>query len=260
MGRKIPAAAWRHPLLRGFKDRNLLCMGNRGGVQGLRLLGLNSTSTPSKHFSIPCFPKLQTNCTIMHTWLGSKLRATSHMRLNVRDHYTSSTLIGGKEKAEPVQVRFTLRLRDQRSMWMQDGCEVYMDFLHGSDWIMIHGHLHYFQKPLLEGRLNTKLGDHGTPNVHNRWFILCYHAWGFAWIWIHCNSIWSRPRHIWLHTTLEGLWSHYMILEVTWNGLRTLSFGLSRFHGHGFWHVCEVALTSNKISKNRTLPNLVMVD
>ena len=31
------------------------------------------------------------------------------------------------EKAEPVQVRFTLRLRDQWSMWMQDGCKVYMD-------------------------------------------------------------------------------------------------------------------------------------
>ena len=31
------------------------------------------------------------------------------------------------EKTEPVQVRFTLRLRDQRSMWMQDGCKVYMD-------------------------------------------------------------------------------------------------------------------------------------
>ena len=30
------------------------------------------------------------------------------------------------EKAEPVQVRFTLRLRDQRNMWMQDGCKVYM--------------------------------------------------------------------------------------------------------------------------------------
>ena len=30
------------------------------------------------------------------------------------------------EKVEPVQVRFTLRLRDQRSMWMQDGCKVYM--------------------------------------------------------------------------------------------------------------------------------------
>ena len=33
------------------------------------------------------------------------------------------------EKAEPVEVRcFTLRLRDQRSMWMQDECKVYIDF------------------------------------------------------------------------------------------------------------------------------------
>jgi hypothetical protein len=31
------------------------------------------------------------------------------------------------EKAEPVQVCFILRLRDQRSMRMQDGCKVYMD-------------------------------------------------------------------------------------------------------------------------------------
>ena len=31
------------------------------------------------------------------------------------------------EKAEPVQVCFTLGLRDQRSMWKQDGCRVYMD-------------------------------------------------------------------------------------------------------------------------------------
>ena len=30
-------------------------------------------------------------------------------------------------KAEMVQVHFTLRLRDQRSMWMQDGYKVYMD-------------------------------------------------------------------------------------------------------------------------------------
>ena len=31
------------------------------------------------------------------------------------------------EKAEPVQVHFTQYLRDQQSMWMQDGCKVYMD-------------------------------------------------------------------------------------------------------------------------------------
>jgi hypothetical protein len=48
--------------------------------------------------------------------------------------------------------------------------------------------------------------------------------------------------HIWLHTTLEDLWPHYMSLEVYWDGLWTLSFGLSQFHGHGSWLVCEVAL------------------
>jgi hypothetical protein len=44
-------------------------------------------------------------------------RATSHTRLRARDHYTSSTPIGGK-KAERVQVHFTQRLRDQRSEYL----------------------------------------------------------------------------------------------------------------------------------------------
>ena len=34
-----------------------------------------------------------------------------------------------------------------------------------------------------------------------------------------------------------------MILEVCWDELWTLSFGLSQFHGHGSWLVCEVALS-----------------
>ena len=40
-------------------------------------------------------------------------------------HFKALSLVG---KAEPVQVRFTQHLRDQRSMRMQDGCNVYMDF------------------------------------------------------------------------------------------------------------------------------------
>ena len=34
----------------------------------------------------------------------------------------------------------------------------------------------------------------------------------------------------------------YMILEVCWDGLWTLSFGLSQFRGHDSWLMCEVAL------------------
>ena len=68
------------------------------------------------------------------------------MRLRAHDCYTSSTLIGGK--AEPVQVCFTLHLRDQQSMWMQDGCEVYMVSYMASNgscfmvtWIIFNNHL-----------------------------------------------------------------------------------------------------------------------
>ena len=59
------------------------------------------------------------------------------MALNVtQGHFTHETwepvtitlqVFSLVEKAEPVQVRFTLRSRDQLNMWMQDGCEVYMD-------------------------------------------------------------------------------------------------------------------------------------
>ena len=45
------------------------------------------------------------------------------------------------------------------------------------------------------------------------------------------------PGHIWLHTTLESPWPHYMILEVCWDGLWSLPFGLSQSHGHGLMAV-----------------------
>jgi len=102
-----------------------------------------------------------------------------------------------------------------------------------------------FYKPLLGGSPNTKLGTpNDTLNAHNRWFILVYHMWGPTWIEIAFG--WGLG-HIWLHTTLEGLWPYYMILEVCWDGLWTLSFGLSQFHGHGSWLVCEVALNESNI-------------
>ena len=75
------------------------------------------------------------------------LRASSHMRLRAHDHYTSSTLIGGKGGAGPSSLH-TIRLRDQWNLWMQDGCKVYMDSytaLNGScfmvTWTIFPNHL-----------------------------------------------------------------------------------------------------------------------
>ena len=44
-----------------------------------------------------------------------------------------------------------------------------------------------------------------------------------------------------------------MILEVCWDGLWTLSFGLSQLHGHGCWLVCEVALGARDHYTSSTL-------
>ena len=110
-------------------------------------------------------------------------------------------------------------------MWMQVGCKSLHGFLHGIKWIMFHGHLDYFQQPLPGGRYNTKLGDHGTLNSHNRWFILFYHVWGPAWIEIHWNSIWLRARS---HMTSHCTWGSV----TTWHDFRgVLGWPLDTF----FW-------------------------
>jgi hypothetical protein len=134
------------------------------------------------------------------------------------------------EKEEPVQVRyFTLRLRDQQSMWMQDGCKVCMDqFLHSNEWTMFHDHLDYFQKPPHGGRPNTKRGDHGTPNAHNRWFILFYHVWGSTWIKIHWNSIWLSARsHMASHTTWGSVTTLHDLGGVLGRPLNTFFWALA---------------------------------
>jgi hypothetical protein len=97
---------------------------------------------------------------------GEFVRATSHTRLRAHDHYTSSALIGGKGGAGPSLIHTTLEGPTEyvNASWMLSP----HGFLHGIEWIMFHGHLDYFQKPSLGGRPNTKPGDNGTPNAHNR--------------------------------------------------------------------------------------------
>ena len=94
---------------------------------------------------------------------------------------------------------------------------------------MFYGHLDYFQKSSLGGKPNTNPGNRGTPNAHNCWIIyfimyedpceLKFVEMAFGW----------GPSHIWLHTTLEDPWPHYMILEVYWDSIWTLSFGLPHY-------------------------------
>jgi hypothetical protein len=121
---------------------------------------------------------------------------------------------------------------------------------------MFHGHLDYFQEPPLGGRLNTKPGDHGTPNTHNHFFILFYQVWGPSWIkkFIELAFGWGLGHVLTSHYTWRPVTVIHDFGGVLGRPLDTFfrarAFGLSKFHGHGSWLVCEVALNP----KPKTFP------
>jgi hypothetical protein len=72
-------------------------------------------------------------------------RATFHTRLRAHDHYTSSTLIGGKRGDGPCSLHTTLEGPTEfvTARWMSS----LHGFLHDIKWIMFHNHLDYFKYP-----------------------------------------------------------------------------------------------------------------
>jgi hypothetical protein len=106
------------------------------------------------------------------------------------------------EKAEPVQVCFTLRLRDQRSMGMQDGCEVYMDSYMASNgpcfmitWIILK--IHLVEVGLIQNRKTMALWKLITIDLF--YFIICENPHEYKLI---EKAFGWGPGPIWLHTTL----------------------------------------------------------
>jgi hypothetical protein len=71
-------------------------------------------------------------------------------------------------------------------------------------WTIFKNHL------LVVGLTQNRETKNGTPNAHNRWFILCYYVWGPAWTNIHWNSIWLRARS---HMTSHCTWGPVTTLE-----------------------------------------------
>jgi hypothetical protein len=130
------------------------------------------------------------------------------------------------EKAELDHVHFTLRLRDQCSLWMQDGYKVYMDSYMASNgtyfiftWIIFKNHF-----------LGVGL--------------FC-HVWGPAWIKNHWNNIWLRARsHMTSHYTCGSLTTLPDFRGVLGRPLDTFFWALTILWSWLLesWLVCEVAL------------------
>ena len=92
---------------------------------------------------------------------------------------------------------------------------------------MFHGHLDYFQIPPLGVGLTQNwetMALQSLTIVDLYYFIMCEDP---AWIEIHWNSIWLRA--------LSQMTPQYTLRA------HEHFFGVSQFHGHGSWLLCEVA-------------------
>ena len=144
----------------------------------------------------------------------------SHTRLRAHDHCTSSTLNGGKGGAGPSSLH--TMLRDRRSKWMQDGCKVYTDSNMASNgscfmvtWTIPQNH--FLEVGLTQNWETIPFQNLTTIEV--LYFIM---SGDHAWIEVSWNSIWLRTRSQLTSHYTWGPVSHYMILEVSWDGLWTL--------------------------------------
>ena len=179
----------------------------------------------------------------MKMWSSPGLMVTSHTKLRTPDHFNSNTHWWKRRSRSKFASHYA---------WGTNGvCECKMDVtstwdsymtLNGSSFMVTRT---IFINHLLEVGV---IWNHKTISLQTLttidllYFIMVEdpHEWKF----IEISFGWA-PGDIWLHTTVEDQWPHYMILDMPWDGLWTLSFGLPKFHGHNSWLVCEVALTAH---------------
>jgi hypothetical protein len=121
-------------------------------------------------FNASSFLEIRINCSSCGVKLGP---------LHTQDREPVSIILQALslvEKAELVQVRFTLCLRDQRKMWMQDGCKVHMDFYMASNgsWFMVTWTIlknHFLEVGLTQNWVITALRTLATVGL--LYFIMC---------------------------------------------------------------------------------------
>ena len=137
---------------------------------------------------------------------------------------------------------FTLRFKHQRSNWMQDGCQVYMDSYMASSGPCFMVTWTIFKNYLLEIGLkqNRETMAIQNPTTVDLFF---YHVWG-----PHMNR-YSMKQHL-----VEGPVTYDFTLHLSARDQTTLIWkcpkaafehflGALTMFGHGSWLACEMALS-----------------
>ena len=141
--------------------------------------------------------------TCLHEWdLGPHVEPTLRATLHRDWEHVTITLqaLSLVEKVEPIQICFTLHLRDQGNMWMQHGYKLHMGSWMASDWSCFMVTWTIFKNHLLEVGLTQNLETMVIRTLITVNLFYFYYVWGPAWIEIHWDCIWLRPIHIWIHS------------------------------------------------------------
>jgi hypothetical protein len=128
------------------------------------------------------------------------------------------------EKLEPAQVRFTHCLRDQHSMWMQDGCKVYMDSYMASNGSCFMAIWTIYKNHLLEVGLTQHLEAMALRTLttvdffyfitcedpHEQNFIKLAFGWGPGHIWLHLH-LRIRDHTTWFWRCVGTAFGHFLL-------------------------------------------------
>ena len=190
--------------------------------------------------------------------LGPTMPSPPMRVLEVQRELMTNTLqaLTSMERAELVQVHFTLCLRDQWSMWMQDGCKVYMDFYMAPNGSCFMVTWNILKNILLEVGLtqNRETMAHQTlTTIGLFYFIVCEdpHEQKFIlmafWLGVrsHMTSqyTWRSTLHVYGGVLGRPLDTLFWALTISWSWLlaRVWSRALHWVpipmptHAHGFW-------------------------
>ena len=134
----------------------------------------------------------------------------SHTRLWARDHYTSSTFIGGKGGAGPSLLHTTLEGPTGYVCECKMGVKFYMEFYMVSNgscfvvtWIVFKNHL--LEGGLTQNWVTMVLGTLTTVGL-----FYFFHVWGSAWIKCYWHRIWLRVQ---LHMSSLYTWESVTTLH-----------------------------------------------
>ena len=152
------------------------------------------------------------------------------LELEAHDHWNLKSLVNGKCRNCPTSL--STRVWGPKGPRNMNGWTNLYGFLHGIQWILLHGLPRFESKSTSKRWVYHKSGRSWYFKNLNPWFIRAYFVEGRTWIGGNKIAFSWEFGHICLHTTLEGPWPLQTQFHISMVWPLDEFQGHSQFHGH----------------------------